>query len=65
MTRRARVAVVAGLAVLVAARRRRTTARERVDLYYDDGSVVTLDAGTPDADRLLHLAREALARSAA
>jgi len=34
--------------------------RERVDLYFDDGSMVSLGDGTPGADRLLPVARQAL-----
>ena len=34
--------------------------RERVDLYYDDGSMVSLDDGSADASRLLWLARTAI-----
>jgi hypothetical protein len=46
---------------------RRGTARrrERVDLYYDDGSMVSLGDGTPESGRLLELAREALRSSRA
>jgi hypothetical protein len=46
----------------VAALLRRGTAgrRERVDLYYADGSMTTLADASPDAVRLLGLAREAL-----
>jgi len=40
--------------------RRRTTPRERVHLYYDDGSMVTLEPSAPEAERLLALARAAL-----
>jgi hypothetical protein len=41
---------------------RRTTGRgrERVDLYYADGSMKTLADGSVDASRLLALAREAI-----
>lgn len=42
-------------------RRRTERNRTRVDLYFEDGSMVSLAAGTPDADRLLPLAAEALA----
>jgi hypothetical protein len=31
--------------------------RERVDLYFDDGSMVSLGDGSPGAERLLPLAR--------
>jgi hypothetical protein len=58
-------AVPAVVAVLVAAGsvalvRRRRSGAERVSLSYDDGSTLTLDAGTPEADRLLAAARDAL-----
>jgi hypothetical protein len=38
--------------------RRRDRRRERVSLYYADGSMVTLDRRGPGADRLLALARD-------
>jgi hypothetical protein len=34
--------------------------RERVDLYYDDGSMVSLPDGSPESARLLSLGRDAL-----
>lgn len=34
--------------------------RERLDVYFDDGSFVTFGAGSPEADRLLPLARQIL-----
>jgi hypothetical protein len=34
--------------------------RERVDLYFDDGSMVSLGDGTPGAERLLPVARRIL-----
>ena len=41
--------------------RRRFAGRpDRVDLYYDDGSMVSLTEGSPDAERLLPLARALL-----
>jgi hypothetical protein len=45
---------------------RRTLARrrERVDVYYDDGSMITYDDGSPEAQALLPIAREALAAAA-
>jgi hypothetical protein len=48
----------AGIALL-----RRTTGgrRERVDLYFEDGSMQSLSNGAPEAARLLPLARAALA----
>jgi hypothetical protein len=42
-------------------RRRAARRRERVDLYADDGSMISLDDGTPEAARLLPLARDLLA----
>jgi hypothetical protein len=60
-----RLSVLAGLAAgigaTVLARRRREARRERVDLYYSDGSMVSLDGDAPEGERLLALAREALA----
>jgi hypothetical protein len=40
--------------------RRRDERRERVHLYFDDGSMVTLEHGAPEAERLLAIARAAL-----
>ena len=48
---------IAGAALLRRASRPR---RERVDLYFDDGSMQSLSDGAPEAARLLPLAREAL-----
>jgi hypothetical protein len=42
-------------------RRAATTRRERVDLYFEDGSMLSVGEGSPEAARLLPLAREALA----
>ena len=50
---------VIGGALLYVTRRRRSTS-ERVHLYYDDGSMVTLEPSAPQAERLLALARAAL-----
>ena len=50
-----------GLAVgTVLYRRSGRARRERVDLYFDDGSMVSLGDGTQGADRLLPVARRAL-----
>jgi nucleotide-binding universal stress UspA family protein len=46
----------AAVAVLRRGLRRR---HERVDLYFDDGSMVSLEEG-PQAERLLEIARAAL-----
>jgi hypothetical protein len=48
---------VAGIALF---RRGASKRRERVDLYYADGSMVSLSDGSPDAERLLALGRDAL-----
>ena len=42
---------------------RRTLARrrERVDVYFEDGSMITFDDGSPEAAELLSIARDALA----
>jgi hypothetical protein len=37
--------------------------RERLDVYFDDGSFVTFGAGSPEAARLLPLARRVLLAS--
>ena len=41
---------------------RRTVARrrERVDVYFENGSMITFDDGSPAADTLLPIARDAL-----
>lgn len=46
----------AGIALL----RRSGARRDRVDLYFDDGSMQSLSDGAPEAARLLPLARAAL-----
>jgi len=54
-------ATLAALAVgAVVVMRRRAGLRERVDLYYEDGSMATLERGDADAQALLGHAREAL-----
>jgi hypothetical protein len=54
-------ALVAGWAVGIALLRRTAGARrERVDLYYEDGSMQSISDGAPEAVRLLPLARSAL-----
>ena len=47
----------AGMALL---RRTAAARRERVDLYYEDGSMQSLSDGTTEAARMLPLAHEAL-----
>jgi hypothetical protein len=59
MRRLAALVLLVGGPLLVLARRRRER-RERVSLYYADGSMVTLERGAPGSERLLELARRAL-----
>jgi hypothetical protein len=40
--------------------RRHDARRERVNLYYDDGSMVTLERGGSESERLLEIGRAAL-----
>ena len=40
--------------------RRRNVRRERVVLYYADGSMITVERAVPEAERLLALAHDAL-----
>ncbi len=57
-------AVAVGAAAL-AWWRRRDAGRERVDLHFEDGSMVSFDAGTEVAQRLVPLARELVAAARA
>ena len=52
--------VAGGMLAGAAFVRRRSVRGERVDLYYEDGSMISLANGAPDAERLLPLAREIL-----
>jgi hypothetical protein len=60
--RRGRVAagVAAAAAGAVVVARTKRGARELVEIRYDDGSAVTLDAASPARERLLAPAREAI-----
>jgi hypothetical protein len=40
--------------------RRRARSRDRVELYFDDGTLVSFGKGEPEAERLLSPARELL-----
>lgn len=59
--RKGRWAIVAAAAGVAVALRRRARAgtRGRVDCYFEDGSMVSL-AGSPEAERLISLARDVL-----
>jgi hypothetical protein len=56
------LAALVGFVLAVASFVRRSAGRrrERVDLYYDDGSMVSLPDGSPESERLLALGRDAL-----
>jgi hypothetical protein len=49
------------LAAALAYRRWLGDSRDRLDIYFDDGTFVTFVAGSSGAERLLPLAREVLA----
>jgi len=49
------------LAGSVLYRRRAARRQERVDLYAEDGSMASIADGSPDAERMLEVARELLA----
>jgi hypothetical protein len=52
--------LVAAAGIGAAAWRRRRSAGERVDVYLDDGSMISFRAGSDEADALLPLARDLL-----
>ncbi len=52
--------IVGGMVAGAAFIRRQAAQRDRVDLYYADGSMLSLMNGAPGADRLLPLARDIL-----
>jgi hypothetical protein len=52
-------AALAGAIVFV--RTKSALDREHVDVYYTDGSMISLNPGSADGDRLLPLARRAIA----
>lgn len=55
--------VLAGLFVGAAFVRRRTVHAERADLYFEDGSMLSLSNGSPGAERLLPLARQIIGQT--
>jgi hypothetical protein len=57
------VALAASLAAAVLFRRR-SRRRDRVEVYFDDGSTVSLDDGSPEASTVLPLARRMLETAA-
>ena len=54
------VLVAVAFAGLVVYRRRFAARRERNDLYYEDGSLVTLEQGSDGADSMLSSAADVL-----
>jgi hypothetical protein len=42
--------------------RRESTHRERADLYFEDGSMLSLTDGSPGAERLIPLARKLISQ---
>ena len=55
------VLLVATFGAVAALRRRSGAGKERVDLYYEDGSMISLPGDSPSAALLLPLAEELLA----
>jgi hypothetical protein len=55
--------VLGGLLAGAAFIRRQAAHRERADLYYEDGSMLSLTNGSPGAERLLPLAREVIRKA--
>lgn len=51
---------VSSLAGTVLVRRRRTRLQTRVDLYFEDGSMLSLGEDSPEADSIVPTAREIL-----
>ena len=65
MRRSASAILGVALSMLIGAAfiRRRTAHAERADLYFEDGSMLSLSDGSPGADRLLPLARTIIGRA--
>jgi len=56
----AALGVAGGMLAGAAFIRRQSASRERADLYFEDGSMLSLTNGSPGAERLLPLAREVI-----
>jgi hypothetical protein len=52
--------IAGGMLAASAFARRRGALREHVDLYYEDGSMISLPNVSADAERLIPIAREIL-----
>ncbi len=57
------VGVATGMLIGAAFVRRRGANAERADLYFEDGSMLSLSNGSPGADRLIPLARQIIGRA--
>jgi hypothetical protein len=57
--------VAAGSTLGAALLRRSRGRRSHVDLYFTDGSMVSLPEGSPEADRLIPLARDVVSAARA
>ena len=57
------VLALGSLAGTIAIRRRFAKQQERVDVYFEDGSMLSLSDGSPGAARLLPLARQIISQS--
>jgi hypothetical protein len=47
-------------AAAVVLRRRGSRPQARIELYFEDGTLTTIESGAPGSERMLALAREAL-----
>jgi hypothetical protein len=57
------LAIAGGMSVGAAFFRRRAVNTERADLYFEDGSMLSLSNGSPGAERLLPLARRLIGQA--
>jgi hypothetical protein len=57
------VGVATGMLIGAAFVRRRSANVERADLYFEDGSMLSLSNGSPGADRLIPLARQIIGQA--
>ena len=57
------VGVATGMLIGAAFVRRRAVNAERADLYFEDGSMLSLSDGSPGADRLIPLARRIISET--
>jgi hypothetical protein len=57
------VGILGGVFIGASFVRRRTANVERADLYFEDGSMLSLTNGSPGAERLLPLARQVISRA--